>query len=111
MKSKQLVWSIAVAGGVLLPSLGLSADNLYSDLSDKACKVVSRGEENYMVDQECPGVLGYKLQKNTEDDRDSLTIIEGNRSQSLNFYGHVTSSLNYLGDKAEWRIKMENLLL
>jgi len=88
----------------MLPRLALSADSLYSDLSDKACKVVHRSEENYGVEQECPGVLGYKLQKTTEDDRDSLTIIEGHRSQPLNFYGHITGSLNYLGDKAEWRI-------
>src|SRR5882724_1272279 len=79
--------------------------SLYSDLSDKACESVSKSEANYMIVQECPGILGFTLEKNTEDDRDSLTIVRDHQKQPLDFYGHVTDALNYLGEKAEWRVR------
>ena len=79
--------------------------SVYSDLSDKACKITFESDEGDRVDQECPGVLGYTLWKNRDDDRDTLTLVKDGKEQTLNFYGHVTEQLNYLGDKAEWRVR------
>jgi len=84
---------------------GLDTQSRYSDLSDKTCKVTFHESEGDRTQQECPGVLGYSLLKDTDDDRDSLTVVHGKKTQPLAFFGHVTGSLNYLGEKVEWRVR------
>jgi hypothetical protein len=101
------------AVGVLVISFGFlsreacAIESLYSGLSDQECKVVQEAKEGEgdWVTQECPGVLGYKLLKHTDDGRESLTLVQEGQEHPLNFWGHVTGSFNELGEKAEWRVR------
>ncbi len=84
-----------------------SNESLYTSLSDKECKVIQQAEEGEgeWVTKECSGVLGYKLLKITDDDRDSLTLLYGNEKQPLNLWDyHITRHFNELGEKVEWRV-------
>ena len=87
--------------------VGWAADvqTLYSDLTEKACKITFHESEGDYTREDCPGILGYSLQKDTDDARDSLTIVNGKVTQPLDFFGHVTTSLNSLGDKVEWHVR------
>ncbi|MBI3292813.1 MAG: hypothetical protein HYZ73_08415 [Elusimicrobia bacterium] len=107
-KERQRLNRVILIGlSCLTPTVAFSVESLYSDLSDKVCRVIQRAEEGEgdWVKRECPGVLGYKIQKDTDDARDSLTILQGNQKQPLDFWGRVTGYFNHLGDKAEWRVR------
>jgi hypothetical protein len=85
------------------PVLAAAPESLYSNLSDKACHVMDQESEGDYAGQECPGVLGYKLYKHTQEARESLSIVQGDQKQYVDF-SPITSQFNHLGDKAEWRI-------
>jgi hypothetical protein len=82
-----------------------AVESVYTELSGKACKLLSVQEEGANSAQECPGAGGFRLLVLDSDARQSLTLIypDGHKSP-LNFWHTVTRSFSSLGPKAEWRV-------
>ena len=86
-----------------------SIKSVYTDLTGSGCGAV-RTTSEISSERTCSGTLGYKLIVQTDDDRDSITIVtpDGKR-HPLDFFqiiadGHFDS----VGQKAEWRIANRN---
>ena len=53
----------------------------------------------------CGGVGGYKLQRESGDGRESITVISPNGKQhQLEFWNVISSAFSNVGEKAEWRV-------
>lgn len=105
--SKKIL-GIALYGSVcFFPYSVAATESRYSDLREKSCKVTEAAKEGEgdWITMRCPGVLGYTLERSIDDGRESLKIVHGKEIYDLNFWDHVTSAFNHLGEKAEWRLK------
>ena len=78
----------------------------YTKLTRPPCKTTSVQVEGANSEQDCPGVLGYKLTLLDSDQRMSVTVIgpDGGK-HPLDFWNAVTSHFSSLGDVAEWRVR------
>jgi len=87
-----------------------SVQSLYSELKGKTCKTIEKKEEEagYILMQ-CQGVGGYKLQVAAQDDRETIIVIAPDGTKhDLNLMQVGGGGFNYLGERAEWRVKREN---
>ena len=83
--------------------------SVYTDLNGKVCSA-ERTTSEVSSERTCPGLEGFKLIVQNDDERDSITIITPDgRKHPLNFFqtisdGHFCS----VGNKAEWRVATRN---
>ena len=106
-KLKTNFWIISFGLIFFAVDLSVAGDQMYSDLTEKTCKMTKQaaeGEGDWVV-LRCLGVLGYDLEKEYDDQRESLTLLRGTERHDLNFYDHLVGSFHHLGEKAEWRLK------
>ena len=83
--------------------------SLYTDLNGKGCGPVKTTSE-VSSEWTCPGVPGYKLQIQSDDDRDSVNVITPDgKPHPLNFSKTISKgAFASLGEKAEWRVIFRN---
>lgn len=89
----------------VLPAVAFGAENrsAYTDLDQKACKLLERAPEGEGGDWarfECPGFAGYRVLVGYDDLRESLRLATPAASYRLD---HGIASFNRLGPKLEWR--------
>lgn len=90
-------------------SVAGSVKSIYTDLNGKGCGPVKTTSE-VSSEWTCPGVPGYKLQIQSDDDRDSVNVITPDgKPHPLNFSKTISKgAFASLGEKAEWRVIFRN---
>ena len=84
-------------------------DSIYTELAGSRCATVATDQETGATTQRCPGLGGYALLVEDDDDRMSVTVVAPNGGQHpLELWQVVTTGFSTLGEKAEWRVKREN---
>lgn len=83
--------------------------SIYTDLNGKECGP-ARTTSEVSSEHTCSGIEGYKLLIQSDDDRDSITIITPDgRPHPLNFSETISKgAFASLGQKAEWRVASKN---
>ena len=82
-----------------------SPTSVYTKLVGKGCKTLTTDKETGSITQVCPGVGGYRLKVDHDDDRATITIIDpAGKEHALNYWQVVTTAFSSLGEKAEWRV-------
>lgn len=91
-----------------LSLLAPAAESIYTDLSPARCKTIKVNSETAGSVQRCPGVAGYSLLVEDDDQRQSVTVMtpDGKR-HPLNYWQVVTTAFSNVGDKAEWRVERQ----
>jgi len=86
-------------------SVASSVRSNHTDLSGKGCSPIKSISE-VSSEWTCPGIPGYKLLIQSDDDRDSVTVITPDGKQHpLNFSKTISKgAFASLGLKAEWRV-------
>lgn len=104
MKSRMLVVALA-----LTPSLGLLAQaqgtiqSIYTDLEGAKCRTVKVERLAGASVESCPGVGGFHLLVESDDDRMSVAVVGPDRREhNLDYWNVVTRAFSSLGKKAEW---------
>lgn len=87
------------------PTASTSIKSIYTELDGKGCGAPKTTGE-ISSERTCTGIEGYKLIIQTDDDRDSITVIAPNGKQHpLDFWDKISKgAFNALGQKAEWRV-------
>lgn len=90
-------------------SVAGSVKSIYTDLNGQGCGPVKTTSE-VSSEWTCPGVPGYKLQIQSDDDRDSVNVITPDgKPHPLNFSKTISKgAFASLGEKAEWRVIFRN---
>ena len=104
-KNSLLLILALLASGVIASAQGIQS--VYTNLSGKGCKTIEEDAEaaGYMV-QLCPGVAGYKLEVDSQDLRQGVTVISPDGSKHELNLGYIGGgAFSFLGNKAEWRVK------
>jgi hypothetical protein len=84
-------------------------DSIYTELTGSRCATIAADQETGATTQRCPGLAGYALLVEDDDDRMSITVVAPNGGQHpLELWRVVTTGFSALGEKAEWRVKREN---
>lgn len=82
-----------------------ATDSIYTNLSGRACQLLSVKKEGANSTQRCPGVGGFHLLVLDSDGRQSVTLVSADgRNSDLAFWDTVTRHFSSLGDKAEWLV-------
>jgi hypothetical protein len=93
-----------VLGGAA-PGADGASDSIYTNLSGRACRLLSVNKEGANSTQRCPGVGGFHLLVLDSDGRQSVTLVSaGGRNSDLAFWDTVTRHFSSLGSKAEWLV-------
>lgn len=80
--------------------------SVYTSLSTKACKELrSDPDEGGIYEGECPGAAGFRLRLIEGDLRQSIDVITPDKKKFQLGFWNVTGAFNYVGEKAEWRLK------
>jgi hypothetical protein len=84
-------------------------DSIHTEIAGSACATIAVDEEAGATTQRCPGLAGYTLLVEDDDDRMSITVVAPNGEQHpLEYWRVVTTAFSTLAEKAEWRVKREN---
>lgn len=86
-----------------------SVKSIHTELSGKGCTPIKSTSE-VSSEWTCPGIPGYKLQIQSDDDRDSVNVITPDgKGHPLNFSKTISKgAFASLGPKAEWRVVSRN---
>jgi hypothetical protein len=84
--------------------------SIYTDLAPARCgKAVADAESGASV-RRCPGIAGYSLRAESDDDRASLTVVAADGARyPLRFWDVVTPYFSRLGPQAEWRVAKQGM--
>lgn len=90
-------------------SVASSVKSNYTDLNGRGCGPVKTTSET-SSEWTCPGVQGYNLQIQSDDDRDTVNVITPDgKPHPLNFSKTISKgAFASLGEKAEWRVIFRN---
>jgi hypothetical protein len=84
-------------------------DSIYTELTGSRCATVTADQEAGATTQRCPGLAGYALLVEDDDDRMSITVVAPDGNQHpLELWRVVTTGFSTLGEQAEWCVKREN---
>jgi hypothetical protein len=79
--------------------------SVYTELSGGRCKTIKEDKETGSSVKRCPGVGGFRVQVEYDDNRMSLTLIASdNKEYPLDLWNVITPAFSSLGNKAEWRV-------
>ena len=88
------------------PETALGADkgykSVYTPLSPQNCITIKEWETG--AEQECAGIAGFRVHLVDDDDRQSLTLIKGDKTYPLEFWRTVSPDFSELGKLIEWRV-------
>ncbi len=74
-------------------------------LCARKCKLVTQDRETGATVRRCPGIGGYKLLLEDDDERMSITVVSpGGEKHPLELWSVVTRGFSKVGKKAEWRV-------
>jgi hypothetical protein len=107
MRSSLACWVpiLAIVLGGAAPGANGAADSVYTNLSGRACQLLSVNKEGANSTQRCPGVGGFHLLVLDSDGRQSVTLVSAEgRNSGLAFWDTVTRHFSSLGNKAEWLV-------
>lgn len=96
-----------LASGVVASAQAVQS--VYTWFNWDKCKTLRENEEaaGYIL-MECPGIAGYKLQVESQDLRDGLTVVRPDGStHELNFGYIGGGGFSSLGRRVEWRVRRE----
>lgn len=102
-----IVLALSFVPALTLPpsSSAVANESIYTNLASNKCRTTSVNKESGATTQVCPGVAGYKLQVEDDDNRMSVTVITPKgKKHPLSYWGVITSGFSSLGEKAEWRV-------
>jgi hypothetical protein len=85
--------------------IGAQIRSVYTSLDEKHCKSLKRNpaEPNVIYNGMCSGVGGYQLNIMASDEHQWIELVTPSRKSFG--VGMQSASYNFLGTKAEWRVK------
>lgn len=100
---------VALAGSLALPATAnAKIDSVYTSLNGPTCKPLEENAEEGWAKGRCEGAAGYQLDWMEGDLRQSINVIAPDGTEfPLELWSTVSSGFSALGDKAEWRVQME----
>jgi hypothetical protein len=79
--------------------------SIYTDLADSQCEIVKLDQETGNSVHKCPGVGGFHLLIDDDDNRMSVRVVApDNKEHPLDYWNVITHSFSHLGKRAEWRV-------
>lgn len=92
-------------GGANTPAFREKMVSVYTRLDGRGCSLVSVERTTGASVRRCRGVGRMKLLVARDDERASITIIDGgNKEHPLDFWDVVTPAMSDLQSQAEWRV-------
>jgi hypothetical protein len=102
------VLALSVLFGARAECAGVQS--IYADLAPARCGTAVVDAESGASVRRCPGIAGYSLRAESDDDRASLTVVAADGARyPLRFCDVVTPYFSRLGPRAEWRVAEQDM--
>lgn len=100
-----LLVCVAATAGSARAQTAARITSVYTELSGGRCKTVTVDKQTGSSVKRCPGVGGFRVLVEYDDDRMSLTLVApDNKEHPLDLWNVITPAFSSLGNKAEWRV-------